>query len=44
MGTSSGYGNLLGGIGVIAAVILLQLAREKASSPSAPIEIRQKEL
>jgi drug/metabolite transporter (DMT)-like permease len=34
---------ILGGIGVIAAVILLQLVREKASFPSAPMEIRQKE-
>jgi drug/metabolite transporter (DMT)-like permease len=33
---------VLGGIGVIAAVVLLQLAREKVS-PSTPIEIRQKE-
>lgn len=32
---------VLGGIGVIAAVVLLQLAREKAS-PSTPLEIRQK--
>lgn len=33
---------VLGGVGVIAAVILLQLAREKAS-PSTPLQIRQKE-
>ncbi|MDI7261724.1 MAG: DMT family transporter [Thermodesulfobacteriota bacterium] len=33
---------ILGGIGVIAAVALLQLAREKAS-PSAPLEIRKRE-
>ncbi|MBS3920733.1 MAG: EamA family transporter [Deltaproteobacteria bacterium] len=33
---------VLGGIGVIAAVVLLQLAREKVS-PSTPLEIRQKE-
>ncbi|OGP78645.1 MAG: hypothetical protein A2V86_12340 [Deltaproteobacteria bacterium RBG_16_49_23] len=33
---------VLGGIGVIAAVVLLQLAREK-DSPSTPLEIRQKE-
>lgn len=32
---------VLGGIGVIAAVILLQLAREK-TSPSSPLEIRPK--
>jgi drug/metabolite transporter (DMT)-like permease len=32
---------VLGGIGVIAAVVLLQLAREK-DSPSTPLEIRQK--
>jgi drug/metabolite transporter (DMT)-like permease len=31
---------VLGGIGVIAAIVLLQLAREKAAPP-APIEIRQ---
>jgi len=33
---------VLGGIGVIAALILLQISREKAA-PSTPIEIRQKE-
>jgi len=33
---------ILGGIGVIAAVILLQIGREKAA-PSTPLEIRQKE-
>lgn len=33
---------VLGGIGVIAAVFLLQIGREKAS-PSTPLEIRQKE-
>ena len=33
---------VLGGIGVIAAVVLLQIGREKAA-PSAPLEIRQKE-
>ena len=33
---------VLGGIGVIAAVVLLQISREK-TSPSAPLEIRQKE-
>jgi drug/metabolite transporter (DMT)-like permease len=31
---------VLGGIGVIAAIVLLQMAKEK-TSPSAPIEIRQ---
>jgi len=31
---------VLGGIGVIAAVVLLQMAREKAAPPT-PIEIRQ---
>ena len=33
---------VLGGVGVIAAIVLLQTAKEKAS-PSTPIEIRQKE-
>ncbi|PIV20390.1 MAG: EamA family transporter [Deltaproteobacteria bacterium CG03_land_8_20_14_0_80_45_14] len=33
---------VLGGIGVIAAIVLLQMAKEKAA-PSTPIEIRQKE-
>jgi drug/metabolite transporter (DMT)-like permease len=33
---------VLGGIGVIAAIILLQMAKEKAA-PSTPIEIRQNE-
>ena len=33
---------VLGGIGVIAAVVLLQIGREKAA-PSSPLEIRQKE-
>jgi drug/metabolite transporter (DMT)-like permease len=33
---------VLGGIGVIAAVILLQLGKEKAA-PSAPLEIRERE-
>jgi drug/metabolite transporter (DMT)-like permease len=33
---------VLGGIGVIAAIILLQMAKEKAA-PSTPIDIRQKE-
>jgi drug/metabolite transporter (DMT)-like permease len=33
---------VLGGIGVIAAIILLQIAKEKAA-PSTPIDIRQKE-
>jgi drug/metabolite transporter (DMT)-like permease len=33
---------VLGGIGVIAAIVLLQVAKEKAA-PSTPIEIRQKE-
>jgi drug/metabolite transporter (DMT)-like permease len=33
---------ILGGIGVIAAVVLLQLGREKAA-PSTPLEIRRKE-
>jgi drug/metabolite transporter (DMT)-like permease len=33
---------VLGGIGVIAALVLLQISREKAA-PSTPIEIRQKE-
>jgi drug/metabolite transporter (DMT)-like permease len=33
---------VLGGIGVIAAIVLLQMAKEK-SAPSTPIEIRQKE-
>ena len=33
---------VLGGIGVIAAIILLQMAKEK-TAPSTPIEIRQKE-
>ena len=33
---------VLGGIGVIAAIMLLQMAKEKAA-PSTPIEIRQKE-
>jgi hypothetical protein len=33
---------VLGGVGVIAAVVLLQLAREK-TSPFTPLEIRQKE-
>ena len=33
---------VLGGIGVIVAVVLLQIGREK-SAPSAPLEIRQKE-
>ena len=32
---------VLGGIGVIAAIVLLQLAKEKAA-PSSPVEIRQK--
>jgi hypothetical protein len=32
---------VLGGIGVIAAIVFLQAAKEKAS-PSTPIEIRQK--
>ena len=32
---------VLGGIGVIAAIVLLQMAKEKGA-PSAPIEIRQK--
>jgi drug/metabolite transporter (DMT)-like permease len=32
---------VLGGIGVIAAVVLLQIGREKAA-PSAPLEIREK--
>jgi drug/metabolite transporter (DMT)-like permease len=33
---------VLGGIGVIAAIVLLQMAKEK-TAPSTPIEIRQKE-
>ena len=33
---------VVGGIGVIAAIVLLQMAKEK-TSPSAPIEMRQKE-
>jgi drug/metabolite transporter, DME family len=33
---------ILGGIGVIAAVVLLQIGREKAA-PSTPLEIREKE-
>jgi len=33
---------VLGGIGVIAAIVLLQMAKEK-TAPSAPMEIRQKE-
>jgi len=33
---------VVGGIGVIAAIVLLQMAKEKAS-PSTPIEIRQEE-
>ncbi|MCJ7786194.1 MAG: DMT family transporter [Desulfobacterales bacterium] len=33
---------VVGGIGVIAAIVLLQMAKEK-TSPSAPIEIRQRE-
>jgi len=33
---------VLGGIGVIAAIVLLQMAKEKVA-PSTPIEIRQKE-
>jgi drug/metabolite transporter (DMT)-like permease len=33
---------VLGGIGVIAAIVLLQMAKEKAAPPT-PIEIRQKE-
>jgi drug/metabolite transporter (DMT)-like permease len=33
---------ILGGIGVIAAVVLLQIGREKAA-PSTPLEIRKKE-
>jgi len=33
---------VLGGIGVIAAVVLLQIGREKAA-PSTPLEIRKKE-
>ena len=33
---------VLGGIGVIAAVILLQMGKEKAA-PSVPLEIREKE-
>jgi len=33
---------ILGGIGVIAAVILLQIGREKAA-PFTPLEIREKE-
>jgi len=33
---------VLGGFGVIAAIVLLQMAKEKAS-PSTPIEIRQKD-
>jgi drug/metabolite transporter (DMT)-like permease len=33
---------VLGGIGVIAAIVLLQMAKEKAA-PSTPLEIRQKE-
>jgi drug/metabolite transporter (DMT)-like permease len=33
---------ILGGIGVIAAVILLQIGREK-TAPSTPLEIRKKE-
>jgi drug/metabolite transporter (DMT)-like permease len=33
---------VLGGIGVIAAIVLLQMAREKAAPPT-PLEIRQKE-
>jgi drug/metabolite transporter (DMT)-like permease len=33
---------VLGGIGVIAAVVLLQIGREKAA-PSTPFEIRKKE-
>ena len=32
---------VLGGIGVIAAVVLLQISREK-SAPSSPMDIRQK--
>jgi len=33
---------VVGGIGVIAAIVLLQMAKEK-TSPSAPVEIRQRE-
>lgn len=33
---------VVGGVGVIAAIVLLQIAKEKAA-PSSPIEIRQKE-
>lgn len=33
---------VLGGIGVIAAIVLLQIGREK-TAPSTPLEIRQKE-
>ncbi len=33
---------ILGGIGVIAAVVLLQIGREK-TAPSTPLEIRKKE-
>jgi hypothetical protein len=33
---------VLGGIGVIAAVILLQIGKEKAA-PAAPLEIREEE-
>jgi drug/metabolite transporter (DMT)-like permease len=33
---------VVGGFGVIAAIVLLQMAKEKAA-PSSPIEIRQRE-